>query len=158
MKMSRREFVAASLAGAGGLCVGGGAVRTFAAETPAPLPDEDGYKLWLRYAPPPGAAENYRKVVVQFLVGGSSATSRITRWELRSAANAMLGSTVRLADDELQDGTIIVGTPINSALVRDLNWTADLRAIGDEGFIVRSARIADRSVTVIAADTEIAAL
>jgi alpha-glucuronidase len=159
MKMSRREFMAASLASTAGLCVGGVATAAAsAAETQTSLPDEDGYKLWLRYAPPGSAVENYRKVFLQLRVDGTSPTSRTIRDELRSAANAMLGSAVSLNENELQAGTVIVGTPKNSALIRDLNWTADLRGIGDEGFIVRSARIADRSVTVIAADTEIAAL
>src|ERR1019366_10172894 len=75
MKMSRREFVAAGLAGAAGLCVGGYSTRSNAAEPQALLPDEDGYKLWLRYAPPGDAAKNYRKVVQQIRVDGTSVTS-----------------------------------------------------------------------------------
>ena len=56
---------------------------------------------------------------------------------------AMLGNAVPLNENGLADGTVIVGTPGNSALIRDLNWAADLRAVGDEGFIIRSARIAN---------------
>src|ERR1039457_7368763 len=117
MKMSRREFVAAGLAGATGLCIGGYPSRSHAAEPQAPLPDEDGYKLWLRYAPPGDAAKNYRKVVQQIRVDGATATSGIIRDELRSATAAMLGSAVPRNENNLADGTVIVGTQENSALV-----------------------------------------
>jgi alpha-glucuronidase len=158
MKMSRREFVAASLTGAAGLCVGGCAAgRNAVAPHPRP-PDEDGYKLWLRYARPGNVARTYRRALRQIHVGGASATSGIIRDEMRSAITAMLGSAVPLDGDELQAGAIIVGTPQSSALVRDLNWIADLRAAGDEGFVIRSARIAKHPVTVIASQSEIGGL
>jgi alpha-glucuronidase len=158
MKMSRRDFVATGLTGAAGVCVGGWMTESNAAETPARLPDEDGYKLWLRYAPPGDATKNYRRMVRQIRVDGSSATSEIIRGELRSATTTMLGSAVLLSENELQDGTVIVGTPGNSALVRELNWTADLSAAGDEGFLIRSARMAKHRVTVIASSREAGAL
>jgi alpha-glucuronidase len=158
VKLSRREFAATSLAGAAGLCLGGFEMRGFAAESPAQPPDEDGYKLWLRYAPPGDAAKGYREALQQIRVDGTSATSGIIRDELRSATTAMLGRAVPQKENGLQDGTVIVGTPANSALIRDLNWTADLRAVGDEGFIIRPARIANHPVTVIAANTDIGAL
>ena len=158
MKMSRREFVAAGLAGAAGLYVGGISTRSFAAEPLAPLPDEDGYKLWLRYASPGNAAKSYRKIVRQIRVDGPSATCGILRNELRAATATMLGGPVPLDEDGLQAGAVIVGTPENSPLVRDLNWTAELDTVGNEGFIIRSTRIGKKPVTVIAANREIGAL
>ena len=101
MKITRREFVATGLAGAAGLCVAGYPTESRAAETPAPLPDEDGYKLWLRYAPPGDAAKNYRKVVRQIRVDGASATCGIIRDELRSATAAMLGEAIPLDENVL---------------------------------------------------------
>ncbi len=158
MKISRREFVEVSLASAAGLCVGSYAISGNAAETPPPLLDEDGYKLWLRYAPPGGAARNYRKIVRQIRVDGTSATSGAIRDELRSAVSAMLGGSVPMNENDLADGAVIVGTPGNSALVRDLHWTTDLSAVGDEGFVIRSTRIAEHPVTVIASNGEIGLL
>jgi alpha-glucuronidase len=158
MKMSRREFVGVGLAGATGLCVGGYPAGSNAAESPVRLPDEDGYKLWLRYAPPGSAAKSYRRIVRQIRVGGTSATGGIIRDELRSATATMLGSAVSVNENGLVDGTVIVGTPGNSPLVRDLNWTADLRAVGDEGFIIRSVQVEKHLVTVIAANSEIGTL
>jgi alpha-glucuronidase len=158
MEMSRREFVAASLAGIAGLCAGGYTTTCNAAEPQAQSPGEDGYKLWLRYAPPGDAAKSYRRLAREIRVDGASATCGIIRNELRSAISAMLGAAVPLNEKGLRAGAVIVGTPANSALVRDLNWTEALRVVGDEGFIIRSARIAKQPVTVIAANSDLGAL
>lgn len=151
MKLSRREFVATGLAGAAGL-------RSGAAALPASLPDEDGYKLWLRYAPPGDAARKYRDVLREIRVDGTSATCGVIRKELRSATSALLGKAVPRNENSLQNGALVVGTPKNSALVRDLKWTAALQANGEEGFLIRSARIANKPVTVIASSGEIGTL
>src|SRR5665213_2851232 len=158
MKISRREFVEISLASAAGLCVGSFAVSGNAAEPPATLPEEDGYKLWLRYASPGDAVKNYRKAVQQIHVDGTSSTGKIISNESRSATAVMLGNAVPLNEGELQDGSLIVGTPTNSTLVRDLNWASDLSTVGDEGFIIRSTRIGNKPATMIAANTDIGAL
>jgi len=47
MKVSRRDFVKTTIVGTAGLCVGAYALQGTAAESPS-LPEEDGYKLWLR--------------------------------------------------------------------------------------------------------------
>src|ERR1022692_130270 len=158
MRMSRREFVAAGLASAAVLCVSDYACSGVAAEPLLQLPDEYGYKLWLRYLPSGKATKAYRNVVRRIRVEGTSATTRIIRDESRSATSAMLAETVPLNEDALVEGTVIVGTSGNSALIRDLNWNAELRAIGDEGFIIRSVRIEKKPVTLIAANTDIGAL
>jgi alpha-glucuronidase len=156
MRLSRRTFVVAGLAGTAGLCVGGYAPRSKAAESL--LPDEDGYRLWLRYAPPGKAANSYRRHVRQVRVEGNSSTSRIIREELRLAVKGMLGSPISLNETGLEGGSVIVGTPSNSTLVRDLNWGAELRKAGDEGFVIRSVRVARHPVTVIASNAEIGTL
>lgn len=157
MKISRREFVVTGLAGAAGLCVGGCVTGESATASLGLPPDEDGYKLWLRYAPPMDAGK-YRRLVREVRVEGNSATCEIIREELRLATTAMLGSAVPANGNALQNGAVIVGTPKNSTLVRGLNWDADLRAVGDEGFVIRSTAIANHSVTVIASEGELGAL
>src|SRR6266404_4824951 len=99
MKVSRREFVAAGLAGAASFCAGGYAIPSNAAEAKAQLLDEDGSKLWLRYAPPGNAAKSHGRIVRQIRVDGTSATSGIIRDELRLATAAMLGRTVPLNEN-----------------------------------------------------------
>jgi alpha-glucuronidase len=158
MKISRREFVATGLASVAGVCVGNSLTDLSAVAAPTPPPDEDGYKLWLRYASPMDDAGKYRRVVREVRVDGASATQGIIRDELRSATATMLGKAVPLNENGLQDGAVIVGTPGNSTLVRDLNWAADLNNAGDEGFIIRSTQIAKHPVSVIASNSDIGAL
>jgi alpha-glucuronidase len=158
MNMSRREFVAVGLAGAAGLSVGGHAHLGVAAEAQPQPTDEDGYKLWLRYAPPGEAANSHRRIVRQIRVEGNSATTGIIRDELRLATSSMLGGAVPLNENALVEGTVIIGTPGRSALVRNLNWAANLAALGDEGFIIRSTRIENKPVTVVAANTDVGSL
>lgn len=145
------------LAGAAGLCVWD-VRRAISAATPVSLENDDGYKLWLRYERLGDAANDYRKIVRQIRVDGTSATSKVIREELRSAISALLGGAIPHGEKILSEGSVIVGTPGNSVVVRDLNWTADLGSVGDEGFIIRSTRLENRATTVIAANTDLGAL
>jgi len=129
--MNRREFLLTTLAGSAGLCVSGVAPGALAASTPVPMPDEDGHQLWLRYAPPGDAAGSYRTQLQSLRVEGTSATCTIIRDELRAATAALLGRTVPVDDVNLADGALLVGTPANSELLRELNWSAALQPVGD---------------------------
>ncbi len=155
MKMNRREFVAAGLAGVAGLTIGGYPVPGQAAGLPV---DEDGYKLWLRYASPGAAAETYRRVIQNIHVDGTSPTCGIIRDELISATTALLGSAMRADKKDPRDGALVVGTPKNSKFIRDLSWSNDLGVAGEEGFVVRSIRMGKNRITVVASDGEIGSL
>ncbi len=158
MKINRRKFVAVGLAGAASLCVSRYATRGLADEPPVRLPDEDGYKLWLRYASPGDAAISYAGAVRQIRVDGTSATCAVIRDELRLATTTLLGTSIPLNDAVPAEGAVVVGTPETSAFVRDLNWSADLRAVGGDGFIIRSVRVGRQPMTVIAANSDPGAL
>ena len=54
--------------------------------------------------------------------------------------------------------SVIVGTPESSRAVRQNVAAAELAAIGDEGYVIRSLARGGRDITVIAANTEIGAL
>ena len=80
MKLSRREFVGTGLASVAGLCAGGLSIsNAVAAESTVPPMEEDGYKLWLRYASPGDEIRNYRKTLRQIRVCGTSATTDVLR-------------------------------------------------------------------------------
>jgi alpha-glucuronidase len=157
MDRSRRDFVSASLAGVAGLYaqrLAGTSVRA-----QSTLPDEDGYRLWLRYAPPADAAVAiYRKTLRQVVVEGSSPTAGIVRSELASALTSMLGAAVPADGQALRDGALVVGTPDTSPAIRGLGWTSDLAKAGPEGFVIRQARVANRSAIAVASASEIGAL
>jgi alpha-glucuronidase len=160
MQHSRRAFVGAGLAGAAGLC----AARTLGAEDAWAVPqqsasaNEDGYKLWLRYAPPGDATAGYRRALGPVLAEGPSPTSGVIRRELTTALSSMLGAAASDGSGGLRAGAIVVGTPENAPSIRGLGWQSQLTAAGPEGFVIRSARIANRSVTAIASSGEIGAL
>ncbi len=158
MTLTRREFVATGLAGVAGFCITGCATGSGTAGARARLSDEDGYKLWLRYAPPGDIAKNYRRQIRQVHVAGDSATSTVLRTELQTALKAMLGNDVPGSAATLAEGALVVGTPENYALVRDLNWANELRDVGPEGYLIRTTQMESKPVTVIAANTDLGEL
>jgi len=158
MKFTRREFVELSLAGTAGLCLGSLAPLGRADESPMTLPEEDGYRLWLRYGFTDETGRNKWKSVPQIRVEGTSATCEIIRNEFRAATTGLPGELIAPSTSAIQEGALIVGTPTNSAFIRNLNWTADLGAISDEGFIIRSTRADNKAVTVIASNTDVGTL
>lgn len=114
---------------------------------------EDGSKLWLRYAPLGPLADRYRMQVGRVDVQGHSPTARIIADELNAALPSLLGSS-----NSGSDAVLLVGTPKTSDAVGRLGWDADLAAAGPEGFVIRSARLANSRATVIASETQIGAL
>jgi alpha-glucuronidase len=148
MKQSRREFVATSLAGV--TAIYAAQRRIGAAEL------EDGYRLWLRYAPPGDAANRYRTEIRSVVVEAGSATAAIIRDEVRLALTSMLGAAPKAAT--LGANTLLIGTPSASPAIRGLGWERELDALGGEGFLIRTARIDKHPVIAIASKSDIGAL
>lgn len=146
------------LTGAAGFCLGGNAGVGMAAAATVERTDEDGYRLWLRYASTEKAAGKQREIVRRIRVDGSSGTCRAIRDELGRATTSLLGNAVPMDGEDLTDGILIVGTPKVSPLIRGLDWLPDLTRVGEEGYIIRSGKVDGRSVTVIAANEELGAL
>lgn len=146
------------LTGAASFCLGGNSGVGMAVAAPVELTDEDGYRLWLRYAPVERAAAKQREIVRRIRVDGTSETCQAIRDELRSATTSLLGKAVPMDGEDLTDGILIVGTSKVSPLIRGLDWLADLARVGEEGYIIRSGKVDGRSVTVIAANEELGAL
>jgi alpha-glucuronidase len=158
--MNRRRFVVRGLAGVAGLCATPGLTPS-PAETRAaqsPPSDEDGYRLWLRYAPPGDAVATYRRMVQHVLVEGASPTADAIRAELSAALISMLGTPPPVAREALADESLVIGTPANSPAIRSLGWTPDLASAGPEGYVIRTAAIGSRRVIAVASEGEIGAL
>jgi alpha-glucuronidase len=154
--LNRREFVTTSVAGVAGLYAG----RTLEARElwQGALADEDGYKLWLRYAPPGAIASQYRQAIRQIVVQGTSPTAAIVRKELGDALASMLGAPVPASTSAIAANALVVGTPESSPAIRSLGWTSELAAAGREGFVMRRATLGGRRVIAIASSGEIGAL
>src|SRR5690606_19657301 len=94
---------------------------------------EDGYDLWLRYKPLPEAEAR------QYLgLGG-----RVGRERAQAAA-------VR------RKGALVVGTPASVPQLASLQ--GGLEGLGEEGYLIREARIDGRKATVVAANSDHGAL
>jgi alpha-glucuronidase len=156
MGISRRSFMAGTLGGLAGTLASGYAPLAIGADLP-PV-DEDGYKLWLRYAPPGDAAAEYRKAIRQIVVQSRSQTAQIIVDELNLALGNMLADAVATSRANIQDGALIVGTPKTSDAIRQMELSGDLDAVGLEGFVIRWAKVADHPVLAIAAQSEVGAL
>ena len=124
-----------------------------------PARAEDGYELWLRYHRVSDAAllKQYRSSITGVIVSGDSATARATAAELSRGLTGLLDATVASPGDVTADGAVIAGTG-RSPIVSTLGLEPDLRAVGGEGYLIRSVRARGRRTTVIAANTDIGVL
>jgi alpha-glucuronidase len=115
---------------------------------------EDGYDLWLRYAPPAAAADLSAKPGMSELVvpQGGTAVLEAARKELVRAVGQMNGVAPSLVDEPSLDGAILFGTPRTAAAIPGLKLP--LEEVGDEGFVIRSLDLNGKSVTVIASNGE----
>ena len=147
--------MALSLAGVAGLCADRAAAQD---STPPALPPEDGYKLWLRYAPLGNLAEQHRGAIRQIVVQGRSRTAGIIRDELTLALSGMLGTRVPAIQQDWGDGAIIVGTPATSPAIASLRWDPLLAAQGPEGFMIQSTRVGNARAIAIGSQSDVGAL
>jgi alpha-glucuronidase len=113
---------------------------------------ETGYDLWLRYRPVenPALREHYRAAISQIVVQEPS--------ELRRGLKGLLDADVAEGDDIQRSGALLVGTSSSSPRIAALGWSEPLAKAGREGYVIRSARIGARAVTVIASQGEVGAL
>ncbi|RPI22571.1 MAG: alpha-glucuronidase [Acidobacteria bacterium] len=124
---------------------------------------EDGYDLWLRYQPISDQAllRDYRDAVSAVLVEGQSATLSAAREELRMALGGLLGRDVPLVEvveAAVKDRLLVAGTSAPGGLIASLNLANDLKAVGEEGFLIRSMKIGGKRRVVIAANKDIGVL
>ncbi len=127
---------------------------------PAPRPTEDGYDLWLRYrrVESPSLRAQYQARATQLVAPGQSGTDSIIRAELLTALDGMLGSPPALADRVDRDGAIEIGTPRTINLTAEPGLVAELRGVGAEGFVIRSAIRRAKRTTVIVGNSDVGAL
>jgi alpha-glucuronidase len=119
---------------------------------------EDGYKLWLRYAPAAAnrAALSARRIR-QIIVESSTPTANAVRSELTMALASITGRSIP-AGNQVGDNSLVIGTPSNSAAIRSLRWEAELATVGPDGFLIRSTRIANHAVLAVASTGEVGML
>ena len=116
---------------------------------------EDGYRLWLRYEKLP-SADRYRQRIQSIAVQGKSATFDAIRRELSVGCAGLLGAPIVVGDRD--EASVIVGTPQTSSFIRKLGWEVELTRFEPGGFRIRTVKDGNRSLIVIASETDVGAL
>ncbi len=116
---------------------------------------ENGYDLWLRYLPVENQLllSEYRSHISALIFPGNTAISGSAREELVSGITAMLKKKPVPAESVLSNGTLIAGTASRIEKIYKVS-ADDLKAAGEEGFIIRSVLINNRKCIVITANSD----
>src|SRR5262245_1508214 len=117
---------------------------------------EDGYDLWLRYRPLDDAAQaRYAPLARGLVAPRASPTQQAALGELQRGLRGLLGADTQLQDTPTS-GAIVIGTPASSAVIAALDLP--LAELGREGYVLRSVRISNMPVTVVAANDDVGVL
>ncbi|KLJ00418.1 alpha-glucuronidase family glycosyl hydrolase [Luteimonas sp. FCS-9] len=116
---------------------------------------EDGYDLWLRYAPAEAGQAGATRVT-QLAIAQDTPTQRATRDELLRGLQGLQGQAPATARDADRDGALVVGTPRSLSAIARLRL--DLDDLGQEGYLIRTLRVDGRPATVVAANTDVGVL
>ena len=125
---------------------------------------DDGYDLWMRYRriEQTAAREGYQSHVSEVVVPGTSSTAAATRAEIARAMRGMVGSAPVESRSASRDGALLIGTldgsPQIAAQIALLKLSAALRALGPDGYMIRSVSVNGHRVTMIIGNRDIGAL
>ena len=118
---------------------------------------EDGYALWMRYAPlQPGLAADYHTRLAEVVAPDQTPTQRAAREELERGLTGLTGRAPRMHVAPAIKPSLVIGTPQSSTLIAPLRQ--ELGALGDEGYLLRQTRIDGREVMLVAARRDIGVL
>lgn len=125
-----------------------------------PLLAEDGYRLWLRYdrIEDNNLLQTYRQTVTGWVSEGNSPTLQIAGKELQVALQGLLDTEISAQAQVNKDGLIVLGTPESSPLIASLALEGQLTGLGEEGFLIKTTRLNNRSVVVIASNKDVGVL
>ncbi|MES2158721.1 MAG: alpha-glucuronidase family glycosyl hydrolase [Pseudomonadota bacterium] len=114
-----------------------------------PAMAEDGYDLWLRYAPAqPTAARQISAHARTITAPGNSATIQIATAELQRGIGGMAGTTPALSNNIQRDG-LWLATPAASPAL-----PVKLEGLGREGYAIRTLMVDGKAVTLIAGNSD----
>jgi len=126
------------------------------ASAAAQLTGEDGYDLWLRYRSLPEQSRHlYNQSIKSISTANSSPTLAAAHDELIRGLSGLLQTQIAATTD-VRDGTVVLGTPATSQIIKDAKL--DLTNLGREGYVIESRILAGARVLVIAANQDIGVL
>jgi alpha-glucuronidase len=123
------------------------------------LAAEDGYRLWLRYDPlPEPVRSDYAAAFTEIVTpANASPTVALARDELVRGLGGLLGAPVSAATRASRPHALVLGRP-NDPAIAALIRESDLRAAGEEGFILRRLATPDGPRTYLVANRDIGLL
>jgi alpha-glucuronidase len=123
------------------------------------LPTEDGYRLWLRYEPvSEPLLSAYRARATELVVPGGAPSLAAAQSELERGLLGLLGRPIPVRDGIGRAGAVLAGTPKSSPDIANLGWNTELERLGDEGYVVRSVKVRNEPVTVVASNKDLGVL
>jgi alpha-glucuronidase len=130
------------------------------ASSSATLRADDGYDLWLRYRPvsDPARLAEYRAAISHLVVEGDSPTLAAARDELAAGLHGLLDREVPVEAHLRRAGAVIAGTRATSSIIAALPLATDLRAVGREGYLIRTMTVRGKPAIVIAANSDVGVL
>jgi alpha-glucuronidase len=134
------------------------ALFLLAGALPATAHAEDGYDLWLRYQPLPAAVQardRSHAAALVFDVDRHDPSVLKAAEEIERALKGMFGAEVPNYSQNVQPESIVLGTA-DEPRIRALGLP--LAALGAEGYLIRSATIDGKPVTVVAANSGVGVL
>lgn len=118
---------------------------------------EDGYALWLRYAPvEPARAADARPRLAEVVAPDRTPTQRVAREELVRGLRGLTGNAPRMQGVAATNASLVLGTPQSSTWIAP--FREEIESLGDEGYLLRRARIDGRDVLLVAARRDIGVL
>jgi alpha-glucuronidase len=114
---------------------------------------EDGYDLWLRYAP---ADQTHKPALAAhatvIVAAGASPTITIATQELQRGIAGMTG-TKPAVSATIQQGALLLATPASTPAL-----PVKTDGLGMEGYAIRNAMVDGKAVTIIAANSDVGLL
>jgi alpha-glucuronidase len=126
---------------------------------PAVVPaDETGASLWLRYPQVSLEARlvEYRGGLKQIVRLGTGASLDAAELELKTGLSGLLGTSV-VSGTAVEAGSVVVGTVADEPIASS-SLVSRVGPLGPEGYLVERAELGGKSVTVVAANTQLGAL
>jgi alpha-glucuronidase len=120
----------------------------------------DGYDLWMSYRKldNPAILKEYRKTFSSIVIEGDSETLGIAREELKKGLKGLLGVELSVRNTLSTNAALVIGTPSQSKLIRELNLSKELATLGREGFLIRSVKINRVPTIIITANEDVGLL
>src|SRR5260370_10596402 len=114
---------------------------------------ETGAEAWLRYAPLPDAERvKYASLPAGVVVLGDSPLLRSAQQEMIRGVKGMLGTTLREAGTQVQEGSFVLGTVADiRAIAPELNGPHEVRA---DGFWLTKSKVRGFDCLILAGATD----